>query len=304
MRPRSPLVATVALFALASLVSCGRQGVPPGSVAALIGDGEHRIAYPVNPDVTVSGSPALRHARAAHRIVIGVKSDHPFLGFEDPVTGRRFGFDIEIAKMVAADLGFGPGRITWKTVSPQGRETAIAKGDVDFYVAAYTINDERKKHVSFAGPYYVAGQDLLVRQGEKNIRGPGDLKGRRVCSVTGSTPFHRIEDPAYGARVSGHDSYAQCVQDLISGETDAVTSDDTILKGYAAQNGGRLRVLGRPFSREPYGVGLTRGDKALRDAVNDALERHRRNGDWLRAYDATLGRSGAPAPAPPEVIRY
>ncbi|MFI1973258.1 ABC transporter substrate-binding protein [Streptomyces cinnamoneus] len=306
MRPRSPLVPPVALLVLASasLVSCGREGVPPGSVAALIGEDESRLAYPVEENVLVTGSPVLKRARAAHRIVIGVKSDHPFLGFEDPVTGRRFGFDIEIARMIAADLGFGPGRITWKTVSSQGRETAISKGDVDFYVAAYTINDERKKHVSFAGPYYVAGQDLLVKQGDQEIHGPGDLKGKRVCSVTGSTPYQRITNPVYGAHVSSHDSYAQCVQDLISGEADAVTSDDTILKGYAAQNGGRLRVVGRRFSEEPYGVGLVRGDKVLRGAINDALDRHRRNGDWLRAYGATLGRSGVPAPAPPEVIRY
>ncbi|MBP2406508.1 ABC transporter glutamine-binding protein GlnH precursor [Streptomyces netropsis] len=308
-RSRSaPALATVTvLLTLAAVVSCGRGGVPPGSVAAMMGAGENGItpsAYPVNRSVTVEGSPTLTRAEAARRIVIGVKSDHPFLGFEDPVTGRRFGFDVEIARMVAADLGFGPGRISWKTVPPQGRETAISKGDVDFYVAAYTINDERKKHVSFAGPYYVAGQDLLVKQGNRDIKGPGDLKGKRVCSVTGSTPFQRIEKPEYGAEVSSHDSYAQCVQDLISGEADAVTADDTILKGYAAQNGGRLRVVGRPFSQEPYGVGLAKGDKALRGAVNDALERHRDNGDWQRAYDATLGLSGARAPKPPEVIRY
>ncbi|MEV4438848.1 glutamate ABC transporter substrate-binding protein [Streptomyces sp. NPDC049577] len=304
MRPRTALAPAVALLVLAApAVSCGRQGTPPGSVAALMGDAG-RWAYPVNEDVRIDGSPALARARAAHRIVVGVKSDHPFLGFEDPVTGRRFGFDVEMAKMVASDLGFGPGHVSWKTVPPQGRETAISKGDVDFYVAAYTINDERRKQVDFAGPYYVAGQDLLVRRADRRIAGPGDLRGRRVCSVTGSTPFERIGRPEYGARVSSHDSYAQCVQDLIMGECDAVTADDTILKGYAAQNGGRLRVVGRPFSREPYGVGLARGDAVLRTAIGDALEHHLRNGDWRRAYDLTLGRAGGPAPTPPEVVRH
>ncbi|MEV7193706.1 glutamate ABC transporter substrate-binding protein [Streptomyces sp. NPDC093510] len=241
---------------------------------------------------------------AKKTITIGVKSDHPFMGFEDPVTGQRSGFDVEIAKMVAAYLGFGPREIEWKTVAPQVREISISKGDVDLYVGAYTINSERKKQVSFAGPYYLGGQDLLVDKDDRSIRGPEELRGKKVCTVTGSTPYQRIRQPEYGATVVSHDSYAHCVQDLVMHVVDAVTADDTILKGYAAQNEGRLRVIGRPFSEEFYGVGLARQDAALRDAVNDALEHHVRNGNWLRAYRATLGRSGVPAPTPPPVQRY
>ncbi|GAA2634347.1 glutamate ABC transporter substrate-binding protein [Streptomyces axinellae] len=298
---------------------CGREGTPAGSVGKLMrGGGSEPVAYPVASGVRVPGSRAYARAQKRGSIRVGVKSDHPFLGFEDPVTGQRAGFDIEIASMVAADLGFPRDRIDWQTVPPQGRETAIAQGDVDYYVAAYTINDERKKQVAFAGPYYVAGQDLLVAKGEgkgegegagagaKNgarhingINGPRDLRGKRVCTVTGSTPYQRISSPTYGAHVISHDSYAQCVQDLVTGVADAVTADDAILKGYAAQNEGRLRVVGHPFSKEPYGVGLARGDAGLRRAIDAALERHLRNGDWLRAYRATLGRSGAPPPRPP-----
>ncbi|MGW0393054.1 glutamate ABC transporter substrate-binding protein [Streptomyces sp. NPDC003042] len=246
------------------------------------------------------------YARAVRRgtLRVGVKSDHPFLGFEDPVTGRRFGFDVEIATMVAADLGFEPEHIEWQTVPPQARETALAQKDIDCYVAAYTINDERKKRVSLAGPYCVAGQDLLVRADETGIRGPDDVRGRRARSVDGCTPYQWIGQARYGARVVGHDSYAHCVQDLSTGMVDAVTGDDAILKGYAAQNGGRLHVVGRPFSREPYGVGLAHDEAALRATVNDALEHHMDNGDWLRAYRATLGRAGGPLPRPPLLRRY
>ncbi|WCL90085.1 glutamate ABC transporter substrate-binding protein [Streptomyces sp. JCM 35825] len=285
------------------LSGCGREGSVPGSVGALTA-ATPGLEYPVRKDAPAIGSKGYSRALTKDTITIGVKSDHPFMGFEDPVTGQRSGFDVEIAKMIAAYLGFGPSDIEWKTVAPQVREISIAKGDVDLFVGAYTINDERKKQVSFAGPYYVGGQDLLVDKENRGIRGPRDLHGKKVCTVTGSTPFQRISRPEFGATVVSHDSYAHCVQDLVMNVVDAVTADDTILKGYAAQNEGRLRVLGRPFSAEPYGVGLARRDAVLRDAVNDALEHHVRNGNWLRAYHATLGRSGAPAPAPPAVRRY
>ncbi|MEV5550760.1 glutamate ABC transporter substrate-binding protein [Streptomyces sp. NPDC052309] len=301
-RRRLPAVAAALAVVLPAVLvtACGRAGPVTGSA----GRPDSPPRYPAARDVSVPGSSV--HTRAVRRgtIRVGVKSDHPFLGFEDPVTGRRYGFDIEIATMIAADLGFPPDRVRWQTVPPQARETALAQKDIDYYVAAYTINDERKKRVSFAGPYYVAGQDLLVRAQDTGIRGPGDVRGRRVCSVDGSTPYQRINQARYGARVVGHDSYAHCVQDLITGMVDAVTGDDAILKGYAAQNGRRLRVVGRPFSREPYGIGLAHDEAALRGAVNDALQHHMDNGDWLRAYRATLGRAGGPLPRPPLLRRY
>ncbi|MGW1072012.1 PhnD/SsuA/transferrin family substrate-binding protein, partial [Streptomyces sp. NPDC002537] len=154
------------------------------------------------------------------------------------------------------------------------------------------------------GPYYIAGQDLLVKA-DSSIKGPDDLKGKKVCSVTGSTPLQRIKEAKYGvAEAKAQQGYQLCVQDLVNGTVDAVTTDDSILKGYAAENKGALKVVGNTFSEEPYGVGLKKDDKALREAVNNALEAHMKNGDWKKAYDATLGLSGASAPTPPAVDRY
>ncbi|MFD4628960.1 glutamate ABC transporter substrate-binding protein [Streptomyces sp. NPDC058284] len=303
MRARIPRPVALVLLLTLVLGGCGREGSVPGSVGALTRS-MPSLEYSVGSGVHGIGSQTVSRALAKKSITIGVKSDHPFMGFEDPVTGERSGFDVEIAKMVAAYLGFRPREIAWRTVAPQVRELSIAKGDVDLYVGAYTINDERKKQVSFAGPYYQGGQDLLVEKGNRSIHGPKELRGKKVCTVTGSTPFERIRQPKFGVTVVSHDSYAHCVQDLIMNVVDAVTADDTILQGYAAQNEGRLRVVGKPFSKEFYGVGLARQDAVLRDAVNDALEHHVRNGDWLRAYRATLGRSGVPAPTPPPLQRY
>ena len=111
-----------------------------------------------------------------------------------PTTGQYSGFDIEIARLVAAELGFEPDKIDYKVVPSADREDTIERGEIDYYVGTYTINDNRKQRVSFAGPYYVAGQDLLVRKDDTTITGQDTLKGKKVCSVTGSTPIQRIKD--------------------------------------------------------------------------------------------------------------
>ncbi|MEV0120305.1 glutamate ABC transporter substrate-binding protein [Streptomyces sp. NPDC050703] len=258
--------------------------------------------YDVKTGVKVD-SAVLKKAQKAGKIVIGAKDDQPYLGLKDSA-GKRSGFDIEIAKMVAADLGFKPDQIEFKTIDSGVRETTISKGDVDLYVGTYTINDERKKQVGFAGPYLVAGADLLVRKDEKDITGPDSVKGKKVCSIVGSTPLQEIKKPKYGADTVELAKYSECVQQLINKEVDAVTTDDAILKGYAAQQPKALKVVGKPFTKEPYGIGMSKNDKALRDAVADAVEAHQKNGDYKKAYDATLGLSGSEFTEPPALERY
>ncbi|MCC3778637.1 glutamate ABC transporter substrate-binding protein [Streptomyces sp. UNOB3_S3] len=307
MKLRNTAAAAAVVIALAaSATACGKSGSPDDKSDKSSGGSSAAAElpkYPVNSAVDVKGSPVLEKIKGK-TITIGTKADQPGLGFENPGTKKRSGFDVEIARMVAADLGFDEAHIKFVTVPSEARETQIASGGVDLYVGTYTINDERKKQVGFAGPYYVAGQDLLVKA-DSSIKGPDDLKGRKVCSVTGSTPLKRIKEPKYGvAEAKAQQGYQLCVQELVNGSVDAVTTDDSILKGYAAENKGALKVVGNPFSKEPYGVGLKKDDTALREAVNKAIEAHEKNGDWKKAYDATLGRSGVPASTPPAIERY
>lgn len=300
LRKTSAAVAASAAVVLA-LTACGKEG----SAGDEAEEGPELPTYEVAEDVTVD-SPVIKAAQKRGKLVIGSKADQPFLGFQDPGTKKYEGFDVEVAKMIAADLGFDPEKeIEWKTIDSSIRETAVSKGQVDLMIGTYTINDQRKQQISFAGPYYMAGQDLLVRKDEEDIKGPDSLKGKTVCSIKGSTPLRNITEnkAKYGAETVELGKYTDCVKQLVDGQVDAMTTDDAILKGYAAQRPDDLKVVGETFSEEPYGVGLKRGDKALQEAVSDAIQAHIDNGDYKKAYEATLGRSGSEFVDPPKLDR-
>ena len=281
-----------------ALTACGKEGTPtattPGGNAATL------PTYTVAQNVDVPGSASFAKAKAAGKLTLGVKDDQPGLGIKDPTTGKFSGYDIEIARMIAASLGFSEDKITYKTVDSGAREQAISNGDVNYYVGTYTITDKRKASVSFAGPYFQAGQDLLVRKSDTSITGPETLKGKKVCSVTGSTPIQRVRDQGLTepANIVEFQKYSQCVDKLLTKEVDAVTTDDAILKGFASQDPDNLKVVGKTFSKEPYGIGLGKDDKALRDKINDSLQKALDDGTWQKIYDATLGKSGATATKP------
>lgn len=284
-----------------ALTACGKEGAPADDVTG----GGPSTTEEVAKNVKVDGSPTFDRMTQNGKVVIGVKEDQPGLGYKDPTTGEYSGFDIEIAQLIAAKLGFGEDKIEYKTVQSAGREAAITNGDVDYYVGTYTINDKRKALISFAGPYFVAGQDLLVRKDDDSITGKDTLKGKKVCSVTGSTPIQRVRDEQLTepTNIVEFQGYSQCVDKLLTKEVDAVTTDDAILKGFAAQDPDALKVVGKTFSEEPYGVGLPLDDKALRDKVNDILQTAIDDGTWQEIYDSTLGKSGSDA-SPPELDRY
>jgi len=290
---------TLAVGVLAAglaLTGCGKEGTPAG---------DSTVAQSTVADVTVAGSPTFDKMKQRGKVVIGVKEDQPGLGLKDATTGNYSGFDIEMARLIAAKLGFDAAKIEYKPIPSASREQAIVNGDIDYYVGTYSITDKRKEQISFAGPYFIAGQDLLVRKDDTSITGPETLKGKKVCSVTGSTPIQRVRDQQLtdAANIVEFQTYSECVTKLDQGEVDAVTTDDAILKGYAAQEPDKFTVIGKTFSTEKYGIGLPKEDTALRNKVNDILQEAIDGGDWLKIYDATLGKSGSPA-TPPTLERY
>ena len=239
------------------------------------------------------------------KLTVGIKYDQPGLGLRNP-DGSFSGFDVEVAEYVAGKLGVAPENIEFKESPSAQRETLIENGEVDYIVATYSITDARKEKVDFAGPYFIAGQSLLVKSDNTDITGPDSLNGgKKLCSVTGSTPAQKVKDTyAQDVQLQEFDTYSACVEALRNGAVDAVTTDDIILAGYAAQYPGELKVVGAPFTEERYGIGLAKGDDETRAKINDAIDAMIADGSWERAFNETVGASGYPIPAPPTVDRY
>jgi glutamate transport system substrate-binding protein len=223
---------------------------------------------------------------------IGIKFDQPGLGLKE---GSSYtGFDVDVATYVAKELGHDAKDIQWVQAPSAQRETLISTGQVKMVVATYSITDERKQKVSFAGPYFIAGQDLLVRSDESTITGPETLTGKRLCSVKGSTSAQKVKDKYPGVQLQEFGTYSECVAALVSKGVDALTTDNTILAGYAsqAQYKGKLKVVGKTFSEERYGIGLKKGDKAMCEKVNTAIAKMISSGEWQKAVDKNLGPAG------------
>ena len=168
-------------------------------------------------------------------------------------------------------------------------------------VATYTINDKRKEVISFAGPYYMAGQSILVLADNDTIKSEQDLVGQKVCSVTGSTPAENLA--TLGAEPVLTDTYTACLEPLRSGQVVAVSTDNVILAGLAAQNEGEFKVVGEPFTQEPYGIGLKKEDTDFRMWINDVLEESYADGTYEEAWNKTAG-TVLPFVDPPAVDRY
>lgn len=237
----------------------------------------------------------------AGAITIGVKTDQPGLGFQAPGADAPTGLDVEIAKLIAAKLGIEPGDIEWVETVTENREAFLQNGNVDLIAATYSITPERLAIVGQAGPYYVTGQQLLVREEDQEaIAGPDDLDGRKVCSVTGSTSIKTITEE-YGAKPIPFNTYSECVQQLLNGQVDAVTTDGAILLGYEAEQPDELEVVGPEFSEERYGVGYPKQASEMCDFITSTLRESFSNGDWEEAFARTLGEAGVEAPAPPKL---
>jgi glutamate transport system substrate-binding protein len=260
----------------------------------------------VATDVKFDAGTTMARLNEAGKITVGTKFDQPGFGLLNPQTKTPEGFDVEIAKIIAAKLGIEADNITWTETVSANREPFIQNGQVDIVAATYTINDTRKQVVDFAGPYYEAGQDIMVAKGNPDkIEGPDDLAGKTVCSVEGSTPAQNLRDKYPQAQLTTYDVYSKCADDLKNGNVQAVSTDNVILTGLVAGSPDAFELVGNPFTEEPYGIGLKLGDTEFRNFINDVLEESFDDGSWADAWDRTAGDiSGQEAPEPPKVDRY
>ncbi len=285
-RVRLPLIALAAAGALA-LTACAGGGDTPETTA------------PEGEEMMFEEGTTMAALNEAGTITIGTKFDQPLFGLNG-LDGPE-GFDVEIGKIIASELGIDEGSIEWVEAVSANREPFIENGEVDIVIATYTINDTRKEVVSFAGPYYMAGQSILVLADNDEIQSEDDLIGQPVCSVTGSTPAENLA--ALGAEPVLTDTYSNCLEPLRNGTVVAVSTDNVILAGLAAQNEGEFKVVGTPFTDEPYGIGLALDDTDFRMWINDVLEEAYADGRYEEAWNATAG-TVLPYVDPPAVDRY
>jgi glutamate transport system substrate-binding protein len=291
MRPVAFMAATALAFTIAA---CGGNS--------------NDAAGPVAPKaVSFPAGTAMEALNKAQKIRIGTKFDQPGFGLKG-LDGKPAGFDVEVGKTIAGELGIAPEKIEWIETPSKVREEYLEQGKVDLVVATYTINDERKKRVDFAGPYYVAGQQIMTRKGDSSITGPDSLRDgtKKVCSVTGSTPAKNIEQylKDKATQLVLFDVYSKCADALKNNQVDAVTTDNVILTGLVASSAGDFQLVGTRFTQEPYGVGLKKGDTAFRAFVNDVLEKIGTDGRYAKAWTATAGKFDPNTPTAPTVNRY
>jgi glutamate transport system substrate-binding protein len=260
-----------------------------------------KITTPVAKPSFAAGS-RMADLAAAGKITVGTKFDQPLFGLKG-LSGKPEGFDVEIAKIIAAKLGIAEDKITFVESVSANREPFLQQKKVDMVVATYTINDKRDKKVDFAGPYFVAGQDILVAKGNpKAITGPESLKGKKTCSVSGSTPAATVQEK-YGLTTNELvlvDAYSKCRDALANGQIDAVTTDNVILSGYVSEANDKFELIGKPFSSEPYGIGIPEGQEPFCDFINQTLKAAVADGSYEKAFKATAGKVIQTTPTLPE----
>jgi glutamate transport system substrate-binding protein len=264
-------------------------------------------AVTVKPPTFEAGS-TMATIQQKGKLTVGTKFDQPLFGLKDPTTGKIDGFDADMAREVAKAIFGSSGDIDSKinfveTVS-KNREPFIQNGTVDIVVATYTINDTRKQVVDFAGPYFQAHEDIMVKKDENSIKTVTDLNGKKVCSVQGSTSLKNLMAKAPQADTSiTFDTYSKCAEALGDGRVQAEVTDNSILAGLAAQSSGKYKVLNAPFSDEPYGIGLKKGDTAFRTFLNDTIQKLEDNGTWQKLFNTDVS-SGGVKPELPKINRY
>ena len=286
------LAAIVAAAAL-TLSACGGSSTDAGSGTS---------ATPTKASEFEAGTTMAKIADAG-KISIGTKFDQPGFG-EKGLSGAPEGFDVKIAEYIAAKMGIEPDAIEWVESPSDQREDLLVDGKVSLVAATYTINDKRKERVGFAGPYYVAGQQIMVTKDNTTIKGPDDLEAnpdQKICSVTGSTPAENIRQYlAAPGQLVEFELYSDCAKAMENGQVAATTTDNVILLGLVAQSEGKFKLVGKQFTKEPYGIGYAKGDTKFCEFINEALTEASKDGSYEEAWKTTAGKNeGAETPTLP-----
>ncbi len=302
MRSRT-LIALLAASALALTACGGDDGAEPGTDETTEMTSTEPTESEPGETATFEAGTTMARLSDAGTITIGTKFDQPGFGLKG-LSGGPEGFDVEVAKIIAGAMGISEENIEWVETPSKVREEVIEQGKVDMVVATYTINEKRAERISFAGPYYVAGQQLMVAADDEDITGPDslmDMPDKKVCSVTGSTPSEQIKEYlADESQLVLFDVYDKCADALRTDQVQAVTTDNVILLGFVSESDGAFKLVGEQFTDEPYGIGIEKGDTAFCEFINETLMENEDayNEAWSSTAGSVEGASPAELPEP------
>ena len=302
MRVRRLAVASsLAAVALLAAACGGASSSSPGGSSK---DSGSAAGYAMTQVKTLPSSPQLDAIKARGKLIVGTKFDQPLFGLKNPTSNKVEGFDTEMGRLLAKRIFGDENKVDYVETVSKNREAFLTNGNVDVVIATYTINDARKMLVGFAGPYYVAGQDIMVKKDNTTIKGVTDLNGKKVSSVQGSTSEKNVKAQAPQATVLLFDTYTAAAEALKDGRVDAESTDNVILVGLVSKSPDDFKLVGNTFTKEPYGIGVKKEDTVFRGFVNDMLDESYKNGDWKKAYAKTAGTVDKSNPNPPALDRY
>ena len=324
-RRRGPLGTVVAALAVLLTASCSGSGVyattqvpspaaPPSATPGATTkapDCDNRLAS-FEPDAPNpppgADMPSGSHMETIQkrgRLIAGVSSDTMLLGSRNPLNGRIEGFDIEMLRAISKAIFGNPDKIEFRVITTAQRIPVLTDGSVDVVARAMTITCARWEQIDFSTQYYQAGQKVLVSKGARvngqPVKEMGDLLGKKVCAPTGTTSMDKLRT-FKGLIPVGSDTHTGCLVLFQQGKVDAITGDDSILAGLAAQDPYAFVVKAPAFTSEPYGLGVAKKHTEFVRFINGVLAQMRFDGQWTTAYNTWLRDALGPAPAPPAAV--
>lgn len=307
MRRRLPLAGVVLTAFALTLTACSSgsgsaavPGEPSGSGSETETSAVFENAPVADDDLILPGS-TMEAIKERGTLIVAEALDAPLLSQQDPTNPDSVtGFDADLAKLLAIYI-LGEPNVEIVPPASETREALLANGTVDVVFNTYTITEERAEQVSFAGPYFSSGLAVAVKSDNDDIKGIDDLGGKTVIVGANTPAVTAVPEEQPTATLVDFATDPQAVQALIQGRGDAYVQDYTLLASNAAAND-QLKVVGQPFTSEPYGIGLKHDDAEFKEFVNAWLLKIQEGGQWGEAWKASLGTVvESDIPTPPAI---
>ncbi|TMR89976.1 glutamate ABC transporter substrate-binding protein [Nonomuraea basaltis] len=291
----------VAAISLLALAACGESSSP--AVPAVPGESQKSgvlAKAPVATAAEILPGSTMEKIKQRGELLVGGSLDAPLLSQQNPATGEVEGFDAEMGKALATYI-LGEPKVKIVNSASETREALLANGTVDVVFQTYTITEERAKQVAFAGPYYTSGLTIAVKKGTTGIAKPEDLNGKKVLAGANTPAIPAIEKLAPQAEIITFGSDPECIQALKQDRGVAYVQDETILIA-DAQKDPSIEIVTKPFTVDPYGIGLKHGDDQFKSFTNDWLKKIQDAGVWQEIWKSSIGTVvTGDAPQPPQI---